>query len=187
MKPHEWRRSKAGAYLRHLPRLKHVKGTWLHRRFGDRIFDPELWQPNRDRVACGVAAGAFFSMMPIPFQMILSTVAAVVFRFNIPSAAALTWISNPITMPVFVVAQYELGRRILCTGGELPEMTKSGMVELVKSAPMPLLVGAGVSGLVLAVVGYVIALFAWDTVTRMLRQRAPRKSLKVGRSAAGKQ
>lgn len=186
MKPHEWRRSKAGAYLRHLPRLKHVKGTWLHRRFGDRIFGPELWQPNRDRVARGVAVGAFFSMVPIPFQMVLSTMAAVVFRFNIPSAAALTWISNPITMPVFVVAQYELGRWLLGMGGELPEMTRSGMVELVKSAPMPLLLGAGVSGVILGVVGYVVSLFAWDTVTRLLKERPARKSGKAAQSAVNK-
>ena len=38
MKPRQWRRSSAGPYLRLLPRIKQFRGTWLHRKLGDRLF-----------------------------------------------------------------------------------------------------------------------------------------------------
>ena len=57
MKPIHWRRTKLGKYLRHLPRRKHIKGTMVHRLFGDRLFDSELWHPTRQRFASGMALG----------------------------------------------------------------------------------------------------------------------------------
>ena len=44
-----------------------MRGTWLHRKLGDRLFAREMWQPERGRFAFGCALGVFFAMMPVPF------------------------------------------------------------------------------------------------------------------------
>lgn len=69
----------------------------------------ELWIPRRDAVANGVAIGAFFSMIPIPFQMAPSALVAMRARANIPFAMAACWISNPLTLGPLLWAQYRFG------------------------------------------------------------------------------
>ncbi len=160
MKPRQWRRSPAGAYLRHLPRIKHMRGTWLHRKLGERLFSPEMWQPERARFASGCAIGVFFAMMPLPIQMLAAALVAYLARANIPAAIATTWISNPLTTPIFLLAQYELGSLLI---GRKPSDEPAGdMLELLSRAPLPLLVGAFFTAAVLALVAYPLALKSWD-------------------------
>jgi uncharacterized protein (DUF2062 family) len=171
MKPRQWRRSSAGAYLRHLPRIKHMRGTWLHRKLGDRLFAFEMWQPERARFASGCAIGVFFSMMPLPFQMLAAALIAYLARVSIPAAIASTWISNPLTTPLFLLAQYKLGSVLI---GRTP--TDEPTVEvlaLLSRAPLPLLVGAFLSGAVLSLATYPLALKGWDWFSgRFLQPRS---------------
>ena len=83
MRPNQWRRTKIGKYLRHLPRAKHIRGTWLHRILGDKLFSPELWHPTRERFAAGMAIGAFFALVPLPVQMLGAAFFAFISRVNI--------------------------------------------------------------------------------------------------------
>ena len=53
-----------------LPRIKHMRGTWLHRKLGDRLFSLEMWQPERATLRFGVRHRRLLSMMPLPFQML---------------------------------------------------------------------------------------------------------------------
>ncbi|MFZ0708887.1 MAG: DUF2062 domain-containing protein [Terrimicrobiaceae bacterium] len=160
MKPRQWRRSSAGPYLRRLPRIKHMRGTWLHRKLGDRLFSLELWQPERARFASGCAIGVFFSMMPLPFQMLAAALVAFFVRANIPSAITCTWVSNPLTTPFFLLAQYELGSLTLRRApvGEPP----TDVLSLLSHAPLPLVIGGLLSGAVLSLVAYPLALKGWD-------------------------
>ncbi|HEY5704278.1 MAG TPA: DUF2062 domain-containing protein [Terrimicrobiaceae bacterium] len=160
MKPRQWRRSSVGAYLRYLPRIKHMRGTWLHRKLGDRLFSHEMWQPERARFAAGCAIGVFFSMMPMPFQMLGAALIAFLARVNIPAAIACTWISNPLTTAPFLLAQYKLGSLII---GQAPANEPPvDVLALLSRAPLPLLVGALVSGIIFSFGTYPLALKGWD-------------------------
>ena len=153
MKPHQWRRSAAGKYLRHLPRIKNIRGTWLHRVLGDRLFLPELWHPDRLRIASGCAIGAFCAMLPLPIQMVLSAFLAFLMRANIPAAVGLTWVSNPLTTPFFVYAESKLGmfllgnESVIVRGAKFMEILKNTPT-ILKSAPLPVMLG----GILLAIV-----------------------------------
>lgn len=175
MKPQQWRRSSAGRFLRHLPRLKHVRGTWLHRRLGDRFLAAEIWQPERARFAAGISLGTFFAMMPIPVQMISAALIAFITRVNIPAAIAATWLSNPLTTPLFVYLQYRIG--CLLMGQEAWHWQDRNVWELFKSAPLPIVTGAVVTGMIGAIVVYPLALWGWDFVsTRFLHPRRRQES-----------
>ncbi len=178
MKPHLWRRSWAGKYLRRVPRIKHLRGTWLHRTLGDRFFDPRLWQWDRHGTALGLAIGAFFSVIPMPLQSVPAALGAVLFRVNVPAALVGCWITNPLTFPLFlylqlVIGSYLLGRRSLLSEiGELP------LVELFKAAPGVLVVGGLGLGAVMATLTYFGTLGVYDLIIRAIQA----KSARVARS-----
>ncbi|MFZ4597966.1 MAG: DUF2062 domain-containing protein [Terrimicrobiaceae bacterium] len=160
MKPILWRRGRFGRYLRHLPRVKNIRGTWLHRRLGDRLFAPELWHPTRQRFAAGFAVGAFFALMPAPFQMLAAGLIAYITRVNVPAAIAATWISNPLTFPFFVYVQYRIGCLILARSHA--GLEAHDMMSVIKSAPVPFFVGAFPAAAILAIIVYPLTLWAWD-------------------------
>lgn len=174
MRPIHWRRGWAGPLLSRLPRLKHMHGTWLHRTFGERLFGKEMWQPQRERFAAGASVGMFFAMMPLPFQMLAAGLIAVLTRVSLPAAVVCTWVSNPLTIPLFLYLQFKTGSFLLGKFGKEPP--EGGFLELLSSAPLPLLVGALATGIVFAIVAYPLALLGWDFVEPRLRRPGRRRS-----------
>ena len=159
-----------------MPRVKHIRGTWLHRRLGDRLFHSNLWHPTRRRFAGGMAVGAFFAMIPAPGQTIGAGLLAYFTRVNIPAAVAATWISNPLTMPLCVYVQYRLGCMVL--GHWRAEIPTHDIFEMLKQAPIPFLVGVLPSGLLLSAITYPLTLLLWDVVNA--RVEARRKTREPG-------
>ena len=174
MKPIHWRRSKLGKYLRHLPRAKHIRGTWLHRCMGERLFATELWHPTRQRFAAGMAMGAFFALLPLPIQMIAAALMAYITRVNIPAAIAGTWISNPLTFPICIYAQYRIG--CLLTGREAIGFKSHDALAMLTHAPMPFFVGIVPTALLLAIIIYPITLLIWDLSATGVQKRQLKKS-----------
>jgi uncharacterized protein (DUF2062 family) len=175
MKPIQWRRTKLGKYLRHLPRRKHIKGTFVHRLFGDRLFESELWHPTRQRFASGMALGAFFALMPpLPFQMVGAGIIAFITRVNVPAALAGTWISNPFTTPFIVYLQYRLG--CLMMGREPIHIAEGQLLSSLASAPLPYMLGILPSATILALVSYPLTLIFWDLIHSRLEAARKRKA-----------
>jgi len=143
-----------------MPRAKHVRGTWLHRFLGERLFAPELWHPTRRRFAAGMAVGGFFAMIPAPFQMLAAALTAYFTRVNVPAAIAGTWISNPFTMAVCIYSQYWIGCKILGRG--LADIPLDDIMAIPKAAIIPFLVGVIPSALILGAVSYPLTLLLWD-------------------------
>jgi uncharacterized protein len=147
-----------------------MRGTWLHRKLGDRFFAREMWQPERERFAFGCALGVFFAMMPVPFQMVAAALFAFLVRVNIPAAVTCTWVSNPLTTPLILFSQYHFGSFLL--GRRATDQPKEDMLALLTQAPWPLLVGALISGTILSLGAYPLALAGWDWLSaRILRSR----------------
>ncbi|MBK7972888.1 MAG: DUF2062 domain-containing protein [Deltaproteobacteria bacterium] len=96
--------------LRRIPRKRHLRDTWVHRRFGERLFDPEIWHVGRPGVAGGLAVGVLISFTPlIGLHMVMAALAAYVLRLNLPAALVGAWFMNPVTAPVLLVAVYKVG------------------------------------------------------------------------------
>lgn len=146
-----------------------MRGTWLHRTCGDKLFGPEVWQWDRHRLAAGAAVGAFFAMIPLPLQTLGAGLIAVLTRVNLPAALLATWISNPLTLPIFLWLQYRTGSFLLGRAGA--EMPDGGFVDMLSKAPFPILVGASVFAFVAALIAYPITLWGWDRISPMLAAR----------------
>lgn len=66
-------------------------------------------------IAAGMAIGVFIGVTPtIPFHTAIILAIGLMFRQHIAAAYLGSWIvSNPLTIPVFYLSQYELGRFVL--------------------------------------------------------------------------
>jgi uncharacterized protein len=161
---------------------------WLGRYLQPR---PWLWVAHRRKVAMGVAVGLAVGVIPLPIQMLLGAVLAVLVRCNVAAAVAATWLTNPFTLvPIWGLALW-LGQLVLPTNGAA---STPGMLALDWTAPATWgpafwdwlmamgpawLVGMPMAALVLGVAAYIVVFYAWTVViklerARRLRRRKPR-------------
>lgn len=85
----------------------------LVRPFAPFLADARLWHMNRNSLMRAIVVGVLVAFLPLPGQMLMALVGALIFRANVPMSVALTWLTNPVTsIPIFWVA-YWLGANIL--------------------------------------------------------------------------
>ena len=120
----------------------------------DRLLDPQLWRFQHEAVARGVAVGTFWAFV-IPFaQIVVAAAHCTRWRANIPAAAAMTMLTNPLTIGFWLWLAYQLGARVL---GEPLGLAMSG----ADSAPSwladfgwPTVLGMGLFAIGGAALGY---------------------------------
>ncbi|NPU82862.1 MAG: DUF2062 domain-containing protein [Syntrophaceae bacterium] len=134
----------------------------FYRRFVSLRGDPR-------RIAIGVAIGVFIGTTPtIPFHTTLVLAASALFRQHLSAAYLGSWfISNPLTIPVLYVTQYETGRILLgmerCTL-VLPDYSLAAFASLGWQILLPLQVGGLLFAPAFAVPAYLVTrrlLAAW--------------------------
>ena len=168
-------------YLPH-PRLI-TSNRWI-KLLGPHLQDPSLWHLNRRSFAGAMAVGMFCAFMPVPFQMLLAAIAAVVLRVNILVAVPLVWISNPITIaPIFYFCYY-IGALILGTEihAFIIELDLDWILSELLYIWQPLLLGSLVVGAIASLVSFLLAQFFWryHLWTRIkIRRRRARKARKA--------
>ena len=158
-----------GLMHRHAPsREEMLESRWL-RPFGERIRHSELWRFTRRSVPRAVFAGLFigiFLMVP-GLQIVGAALLAMPMRANIPIAAAMTFLSNPLTTPFFLLAAIDVGGRIgfhtdlrsfMALRGE--SLSRWGQWLLSDAAPA-LVSGLFLIGLGVALIGYIVSLVGW--------------------------
>jgi len=189
-----WRKERWGGMLgrlmRFMVRKKHVRGTWVHRVLGERIFAHDLWHLSRHGLAVGLAVGTFFGFVHLPgIQMLLAALLAYYLRGNIPVAVTSTWIVNPLIIPFVLWLQYDFGRWLLGMGGGWDagllaiyresagmeymarlKMLASELLKIIEDAPVPLVVGVGITSVFFAVCAYFAGYFGWNAAAWIRRR-----------------
>lgn len=81
--------------------------------FAPHLVDARLWHFNRHSLNKAVYIGVLSAFFPLPGQMLLALIGALMWRANVPMALGLTWITNPLTtLPIFY-AGYYVGAQLL--------------------------------------------------------------------------
>lgn len=175
--------------LPHPDTLSQTRGLkWLGHYLTPR---PWLWVAHRRRVALGVAVGLAAGVIPLPTQMPIAAVLAVLCRANVAAAIAATWLTNPFTLvPIWSLA-IALGRLVSGEHGPIatpamlaidwsqPASWGPSFLAGVQSLGYPLLIGLPLAGLLLGALAYLLVYYGWWAVIkgerwRRLRQRARR-------------
>ncbi|SLJ84144.1 MULTISPECIES: DUF2062 domain-containing protein [unclassified Psychrobacter] len=96
-----------------LPTPEQILESRTLKLFAPQLADPRLWHFNRHSLNKAVYIGVLSAFFPLPGQMLLALIGALIFRANVPMALGLTWITNPLTsLPIFYAAYY-IGAKIL--------------------------------------------------------------------------
>lgn len=96
-----------------LPTPETILASRTLKLFAPHLADPRLWQFNRPSLNKAVYIGVLSAFFPLPGQMLLALIGALIFRANVPMALGLTWITNPLTtLPIFY-AGYYVGAKIM--------------------------------------------------------------------------
>lgn len=159
-------------------KIRRIKGLgWLK----PVLRDPYLFHMNRRSVSLAFFAGVFCAFLPIPGQTLTAALLALWWRANLPISMTLIWVTNPITMPPILYANYELGRWVL--GKERIafhfEMSFNWLITEAQAIWWPLLTGSLIAGLVMGFFAWLAirVLWQWQVVRswearKLNRQRA---------------
>ncbi|MEY4588070.1 MAG: hypothetical protein RL497_146 [Pseudomonadota bacterium] len=155
---------------RWLPDANTLRNTPGLKSLGHILDDPNLFHLNRRAVAVAFFVGLFFCYMPIPGQAFLAAFGAYCLRGNLPIAVALVWVSNPFTLPFFVLTAYGAGAWVL--GGGAIAVPDDISWAWIKTIWQPFLLGSVIMGVLSGVAGYLFINIIWRvSVARRWAQR----------------
>lgn len=133
----------------------HFLGDWLH--------DSNIWHINRNSTAKAFSVGIFAAFLPLPAQMLLAALGALIFRANLPISVVLTWASNPFTMAPLGYIAYRVGTFIL----QIPllpvhfEMSTNWFLNELTIIWKPFLLGCITLGVVIGTLFNVLVRVLW--------------------------
>ncbi len=147
------------------------------RKLGPKLQDPGIWHVNRRSVSGAVAVGLFCAFIPVPFQMLLAAVAAILFRVNILISVPMVWVSNPITIPPLFYFCYIVGVSILDTATRdfNFELSFTWLANELQLIWQPFLLGCLVVASTSALLGYIFVRLFWRyMIWRQMQKRKQR-------------
>src|SRR5687767_2694472 len=177
-------------FRRNVPSRDQIAGHRFSRPFRTHLRRDELWRFTRRSVPRGVAVGLFVGVLfLIPgVQIVAAAIFSLPVRANIPVAAAMTFLTNPLTTPALLVAAGEVGsffgfgadigtvRAMLARGTSL----EAWLAWLLSDAALGILCGLAVIAAVSAALGYFISVLIWRWwQARKWRRRAERAQAEV--------
>jgi len=161
-----------------------AQSRWI-KPFGQRVLHSEFWRFTRRSVPRGVAVGLFVGMFfLVPgLQIIVAALVSIPLRANIPVAAAMTFLTNPFTTPVLIVASISVGnlfgfhadKSTLVALYSRSAPLRDWLAWLASDAAPALVSGLFMIALASGAIGYFLSTFVWRWWTaRKWRRRALR-------------
>ena len=148
-----------------------------------RFLAPELWRFTRRSVPRGVALGIFAGFIIPVGQIFLAAFMALPARANVPMAALVTFVTNPFTLPFWIVVANRVGNFVLRlesagTGGAALDEITSGrwawfleMFEGVGVTVIETVAGFVVLSVVGSAIGYIVSSMIWRVLVSRRRMR----------------
>ena len=121
----------------------------------------EFLFPNRKMITRGVVLGLLIAFIPMPMQMAAVLLFMPFFRFNVPIAIAMVWITNPFTMPFIYVVEYYTGSFFLGSEIEDVQMSLDWFTQNIDDIFIPLYTGALFYSLTSAATAYWAVTHFW--------------------------
>jgi hypothetical protein len=140
-----------------------------------RLSDRVLWRLRSESVARGVAIGLFWAFAVPVAQILFAAAHCVWWRGNIPVAAGVTLITNPLTVGGWLWLAYQVGSLMVDVPGPAPDAAPAeGLLAWIGSIGAPTLLGMGVFAVGGALAGYLVTLLV-TRVLAALRLRSARR------------
>jgi len=134
-------------------------------------------------IAMGLALGVFMGITPtVPLQTIVAVMLAFILKASKPAAVIGTLTANPITIPVFYIGSYKIGKLLL--GDTLPkDIQYESVAQFFKMGTdmtLAMLMGGVLMGVVPGIATYFIALKFFQTVRAKLENKNSERQAEPG-------
>ncbi|MCB1853338.1 MAG: DUF2062 domain-containing protein [Pseudomonadales bacterium] len=141
-------------------RIREIKSLQF---LGDWIYATNLWHINRYSASMAFFVGLFVAFMPIPGQMVVAALLAVLLRCNLPLSVCLVWLTNPLTMPALFFMAYEVGALIIDAPVADVKFALSfhWLGHTLVNIWQPFLLGCLLCGLFFGCLGYFVISLSW--------------------------
>ena len=166
-----------------MPTREEMAGNRWLAPIAHRFLSPELWRFTRRSVPRGVALGVFSGFIVPVGQIFLAAFLALPARANVPLAALVTFVTNPFTLPFWLMIANKVGKFVLkidaATGGAAQAEIASGRWQdfgwfgLLQTAGVTAF-GFIVLSVVGAALGYLVSGLVWRLVVARKWQRRSR-------------
>ena len=177
MRESKVRRNFAARLVPRMPTREELAGNRFLAPFAHRIVSPELWRFTRRSVPRGVALGLFAGLIFPIGHIFLAAFLALPTRANVPLAALMTFVANPITLPLWAILANRTGHAMLHIdrsvgiGAARPLASDSGMLAGWYATAGVTAFGFVVLAVVVAALGYVVSGFVWRVMVSRRRRR----------------
>jgi len=95
-------------------KIKHLSKSEKIQQFLTKYNIPQIYlSKSREMITKSFLIGLFVALIPIPMQMLVIILLMKLYKFNVPVAIVLCWVTNPITMPFIYYIEYIVGGYIL--------------------------------------------------------------------------
>jgi len=121
----------------------------------------EYLSVNRKSITRGLVVGIFWGLIPMPMQMLAVVFTIPFFKFNVPLAITIVWLSNPITMPLMYYVEYLTGSFLLGMDQLNVEMSMAWFKNHLNDIFIPLYVGTFFYAIIISIVVYFAANWLW--------------------------
>lgn len=166
----------ADTIRKYMPKREEMAENRFLKPIAHQFLSPELWRFTRRSVPRGVALGLFAAFIVPLGQIFLAAFMALPARANVPLAALVTFVTNPFTLPFWLVVANKLGRVMLNIDASMG--TGAGQLAHESGVLAQWLEVGGVTAfgfLVLAVfsaaTGYLLSGVVWRIVVARKRKR----------------
>lgn len=144
---------------------KTIKKVTKHRKLNDFVkkykIPLEYFSGNRKMISRGVFLGLFIAFIPMPMQMVTVLLFVPFFRFNVPIALAMCWLTNPLTMPPMYYIEYLTGSFLLGVQPQPVELTLEWFSNNLDDIFIPLYFGAAMYSIFGSTLGYFVVNYFW--------------------------
>ncbi len=162
----------------HMPSREEMESNRYLAPIAHRFLSPELWRFTRRSVPRGIALGLFTAFIIPIGQIFLAAFLALPTRANVPLAAAATFITNPFTLPFWLLIANEVGAFMLKVDAVTTGVAKHGiqtdgfamLSELFEVAGVTAF-GFVVLSIVTSAIGYLVAGAVWRVIVSRRRAR----------------
>lgn len=164
---------------KHMPTREEMARNKYLAPIAHRFLSPELWRFTRRSVPRGVALGLFTAFIIPVGQIFLAAFLALPVRANVPLSALATFITNPFTVPFWLIMANQVGAFVLKVDAATVQVASERFADGTWTWAVDAVEVAGVTAfgfIVLAVVsaavGYLLSSLIWRLV--VTRRRAQR-------------
>ena len=147
-----------------------AKHPWLHP-ITDKLLHPQLWRMQHEAVARGVAVGLFWAFATPVAQVLIAAVHCVWWRANLPLAALMTMVTNPVTIGFWLWLAYRLGSVVLDEPVQAGITYSALPAQWLAEYAWPAVVGMGLFAIGFSVAGYIGIKLVWRFNTNIKRWR----------------